>query len=91
MFAPSDLRQYDYAVSHHSGIISHFPKRSDSAKPLAAALVAQDLPPFEPTEPPPQKKPKVSSVKVWPRVESKRTQLYQPDKPKDDDAAPSME
>ena len=91
MFAPSNLRQYDFAISRHSGIISRFPKGPDPAKPPAAALVEQDLPPFESTEPPPSKKPKVSSVKVWHREDSKRTLLYRPDNPKDDDAAPSME
>ena len=91
MFAPSNLHQYDYAVSHHSGIISHFPKGTDSTKPMAATLVAQDLPPFESTDPSSLKKPKVASFKVCSKADSRHTLLYHPKDPKDDDAAPSME
>ena len=82
LFAPSDLRQYDYSINRQSGIISRFSKGPDPADALAAALVKQDLPPSEPDtseEPPPKKKSKKSSVKVWPKKDSKRVLLYKPD------------
>ena len=91
MFAPSDLRQYDYAINRRSGIISRYSKGPDPAKPLTASLVVQDLPKPEPTNPPPTKVAKIQSVKVWPKKDSGHTLLYHPDKPEDDDAAPSME
>ena len=93
MFAPSDLCQYDYSINHRSGIISRFPKGPDPADAPAAALVKQDLPPLEPDtseEPPPQKKSKKSSVRVWPREDSRRVLFYKPDESPDDDAAPLM-
>ena len=93
MFAPSDLRQYDYSINRRSGIISRFPKGPDPADAFAAALAKQDLPPpghDDPEEPPPQKKPKKSGVKVWPKEDSRHVLFYKPDNPPDDDAAPSM-
>ena len=94
MFAPSDLRQYDYAFNSRSGIVSRYPKGPDPAEACAAALVKQDLLPPEPAvsdEPPPQKKQKVSNVKVWPKKDSRHVLMYKLDKPPDDDdAAPSM-
>ena len=93
MFAPSDLRQYDYAFNSRSGIVSRYPKGPDPADACAAALVKQDLLPLDPAtsnEPPPKKKQKVPKVKVWPKKESKHVLMYKPDKSPDDDAAPSM-
>ena len=93
MFAPSDLRQYDYSFNRCSSIISRFSKGPDPADTLAAAIVKQDLPPPEhhdPEEPPPQKKSKKSSVKVWPKEDSRCVLFYKPDEPPDDDAAPLM-
>ena len=93
MFAPSDLRQYDYSFNHRSGIISRFSKGPDPADTLAAAMVKQDLPPpghHDPEEPPPQKKSKKSSVEMWPKEDSRRVLFYKPDEPPDDNGAPSM-
>ena len=89
MFSPSDLRQYDYAINHQSGIMIRYRKGPDPSKSLAASIVQQDIASPDPTEAPPQKKPKVSSMKVWPRKNSGHTLLYQPPK-SDDDGPPSM-
>ena len=89
MFSPSDLRQYDYAINRQSGIMIRYRKGPDPSKSLAASIVQQDTASPDPTEAPPQKKPKVSSVKVWPRKDSGRTLLYRPPKP-DDDGPPLM-
>ena len=63
-------------------------KGPDPSESLAASIVQQDTASPDPTEAPPQKKSKVSSVKVWPRKDSGCTLLYQPPKP-DDDGPPS--
>ena len=84
LFSPSDLHQYDYAINHRSGIISRFPKGPDPTKPLAASIVQQDVTSLDPIEAPPQKKKKVSNVKIWPKKDSRRTLLYRPPKPDDD-------
>ena len=89
LFSPSDLCQYDYAINCQSGIIIRYPKKPDSAKPLAASMVQQDVAPPEAeaeAEVPPQKKKKVSSVKIWPKKDSGCTLLYHP--PKSDDDGP---
>ena len=89
MFSPSDLHQYDYAINRQSGIMIRYRKGPDPSESLAASIVQQDTASPDPTEAAPPKKPKVSSVKVWPRKDSGRTLLYQPAKP-DDDSPPSM-
>ena len=89
MFSRSDLRQYDYAINHERGIMIRYQKGPDPSESLAASIVQQDTASPDPTEAPSQKKPKVSSVKVWPRKDSRCTLLYQPPKP-DDDGPPSM-
>ena len=89
MFSPSDLCQFDYAINHRSGIISRFPKGPDPAKPLAASIIQQDITSLDPIEVPPQKKQKVSNVKIWPKKDSGRTLLYHPPKP-DDNGPPLM-
>ena len=66
-----------------------YQKGLDPSKSLAASLVQQDTASPDPTEAPPQKEPKVSSVKVWPRKDSRHTLLYWPPKP-DDNGPPSM-
>ena len=63
-------------------------KGSDPSKSLATSLVQQGITSPDPTEAPPQKKPKISSIKVWPRKDSGHTLLYRPPKP-DDDGPPS--
>ena len=88
MLSPSDLRQYDYAINCQSGIMIRYRKGPDLSKSLATSIVQQDTASPDPTEAPPQKKLKVSSVKVWPRKDSGHTLLYQPPKP-DDDGPPS--
>ena len=89
MFSPSDLRQYDYAINHQSSIMIRYQKGPDPSKSLAASIVQQDTTSPDPAEVPPQKKPKVSSMKVWPRKDSGCTLLYWPPKP-DDDGPPLM-
>ena len=92
LFSPSDLRQYDYAINHQSGIIIRYPKKPDPAKPLAALMVQQDVTPPEAeaeAEVPPQKKKKVSNVKIWPKKDSGCTLLYHSPK-LDDDGPPLM-
>ena len=88
MFSPSDLHQYDNAINCRSGIISRFPKGPDPAKPLAGSMVQQDVTSSDPTKAPPQKKKKVSDVKIWPKKGSGRTLLYRP--PKSDDNRPPL-
>ena len=89
MFSPSDLRQYDYAINCQSGIMTRYQKGPDPSKSLAVSIVQQDTASPDPDEAPPQKKPKVSSVSVWPKKDSGCTLLYRPPKP-DDDSPPSM-
>ena len=76
MFSPSDLHQYDYAINCQSGIISRFPKGPDPTKPLATSIIQQDVVSSDPVEAPPQKKQKVSNVKIWPKKDSGHTLLY---------------
>ena len=92
MVAPSDLCQYDYSFNCRSSIISRFSKGPYPADTPAAAMVKQDLPPehHDPEEPTPKKKSKMSSVKVWPKEDSRCVLFYKPDEPLDGDAAPSM-
>ena len=90
-FSPSDLQQWDYAVSHHSDIITRYPKGTDSSASFSTALVKEDLPPEESDDVPPTKKSrpaKVPKLKVWPKKDSSSI-LYHPPKPDDDDDAPS--
>ena len=89
MFSPSDLHQYNYTINCQSSIMIRYRKGPDPAKPLAASIVQQDTVSPDPIEAPPQKKQKVSSMKVWPKKDSGRTLLYHPPKP-DDDGPPSM-
>ena len=83
MFSPSDLHQFDYVINYRSGIISRFPKGPDPTKPLAASIIQQDVASSDPVEAPPQKKQKVSNVKIWPKKDSGCTLLYCPPKPDD--------
>ena len=89
-FLPSDLWQWDYAISHHSNIMIHYPKGTDSSASLLAALVKQDLPSEESDDLPPAKRPKtkVPKLKVWPKKDSGSSILYRAPKPDDDDDAP---
>ena len=92
LFSPSDLHQYNYTINCRSGIIIRYPKKPDSTKPLAVSMIQQDVTPPEAEaegEVPPQKKQKVSSVKVWSKKDSGCTLLYRPPK-SDDDGPPSM-
>ena len=90
-FSPSNLRQWDYAISHHSIIMIHYPKGMDPSASLSVAMVEQDLPPEESDGPPAKKpKPKISKLWVWPKKDSESSILYHPPKPDDDDAPPSM-
>ena len=84
MFSPSDLHQYDYAINCQSGIMIRYGNGPDPSKSSTTSIVQQDTASPDPTEAPPQKKPKVSSVKVWPRKDSGCTLLYWPPKPDDD-------
>ena len=89
MFSPSDLHQYDYTINCQSAIMIRYRKGPDPSKSLATSIVQQDTASPDPAEAPPQKKPKVSSMKVWPRKDSGCTLLYWPPKP-DEDGPPSM-
>ena len=88
MFSPSDLHQYDFAINCQSGIMIRYRKGPDPSKSLAASIVQQDTASPDPAEEPPQMKPKVSSMKVWPKKDSGCTLLYWPPKP-DDNGPPS--
>ena len=89
-FSPSNLRQWDYAISHHSNIMIRYPKGTDSSASLLAALIKQDLPSEESDDLPSAKrlKTKVPKLKVWPKKDPGSSILYHAPKPDDDDDAP---
>ena len=73
VFAPSDTRQYDYASSAHSGIMTRYRKDDSKTRSLSQTIAVQDVAPpapnpaLEPGESPPRKCQIKEEVKVWPK------------------------
>ena len=72
-FAPSDLRQFDFAVNRDGLIMSRYRKDGFASEKAAFALVQAGLqpqdppPPLEPGEEPVRKRTAPQKVKVWPK------------------------
>ena len=73
VFAPSDMRQYDYASSADSGIMTRYRKDDSKTKSLSQTIAVQDVTPPAPNpapesgESPPRKCRIKEEVKVWPK------------------------
>ena len=72
-FAPSDLRQFNFAVNREGIMVSHYRKDGFASKKAAFALVQADLqlpgppPPLEPGEECVRKRTAPQKIKVWPK------------------------
>ena len=73
-FAPSDLRQFNFAVNHEGLIMSRYRKDGFASEKAAFALVQAGIqpqdppPPMEPGEEPVRKRTAPQKVKVWPKL-----------------------
>ena len=100
ILAPSDLRQWDFAVSQKGQLVSRHAK-TQLQNPMMPSKIAdvvvpemgppsEVLPPPEAGELPPGKKAKQTTVKVWPKPDTHGGLIYwPPDKLDPGDDAPS--